>query len=85
MVRFDPSLNFLRSHFVCTNGRKVATLFVTQNVPNNRFSFLTVPGDRVSASEIVAELSNAVAKAVGKPESYVLVSLTTDKAMSYVS
>ena len=42
-----------------------------------------VPGDRVSASQIVADLSKAVAKATGKPESYVLVSLTTDKPMMF--
>lgn len=43
----------------------------------------TVPGDRVSASQIVEALSSTVAKAVGKPESYVMVSLTTDKPMSF--
>ena len=37
----------------------------------------------MSASQIVADLSKAVAKAVGKPESYVLVSLTTDRPMSF--
>ena len=43
----------------------------------------TVPGDRVSASQIVAALSKTVASAVGKPESYVLVSLKTDTPMSF--
>lgn len=42
-----------------------------------------VPGDRVSASQIVADLSKAVAAATGKPEAYVMVSLTTDKQMMF--
>ena len=42
-----------------------------------------MPGDRVSASAIVSDLSKAVAKATGKPEAYVMISLTTDKPMSY--
>lgn len=42
-----------------------------------------VPGDRVSASQIIADLSKAVASAVGKPESYVLVSLDTGKPMMF--
>ncbi|EFN53805.1 hypothetical protein CHLNCDRAFT_136510 [Chlorella variabilis] len=42
-----------------------------------------VPGDRVSASQIVADLSKAVAQATGKPEGYVMVSLETGKQMMF--
>lgn len=42
-----------------------------------------VPGDRVSASQTTADLSKAVASSVGKPEAYVMVSLTTDKNMRF--
>lgn len=37
----------------------------------------------MSASSIITELSKVVAAALGKPESYVLVSLTTDKTMCF--
>lgn len=48
------------------------------------FNLMTnVPGDRVSSSQLVQDLSKAVAKATGKPEAYVMISLTTDKPMSY--
>lgn len=37
----------------------------------------------MSASQIVTALSKTVAAAVGKPESYVCVSLATDKILSF--
>eukprot|EP00803_Ostreobium_quekettii_P004281 evm.model.scf_858.5 EVM.evm.TU.scf_858.5 scf_858:27314-28379(-) len=42
-----------------------------------------VPGNGVDASDIIKALSGAVASSTGKPESYVLVSLTTDKPMCF--
>ncbi|KAG7674015.1 hypothetical protein Ndes2526B_g02505 [Nannochloris sp. 'desiccata'] len=41
------------------------------------------PGDRVRSSEIIAELSKTIALATKKPESYVLISLGTDRSMSF--
>ncbi|KAL4435465.1 hypothetical protein ABPG77_006227 [Micractinium sp. CCAP 211/92] len=42
-----------------------------------------VPGDRVSSSQLAADLSKAVSKATGKPEAYVMVSVSTDKPMMF--
>ncbi|KAF8072688.1 protein phosphatase 2C [Scenedesmus sp. PABB004] len=42
-----------------------------------------VPGNGVDASDGLKALSQAVAAAVGKPEQWVMVSLTTDKPMCY--
>ncbi|GFR52537.1 hypothetical protein Agub_g15112 [Astrephomene gubernaculifera] len=40
-----------------------------------------VPGDRVTCSDVLKALSKAVANSVGKPEQWVMCSLTTDKPM----
>ena len=42
-----------------------------------------VPGNGVDNSDIIKALSRAVAETVGKPEQWVMVSLTTDKPMCY--
>ncbi|GIL56580.1 hypothetical protein Vafri_11923 [Volvox africanus] len=42
-----------------------------------------VPGDRVTTSDVLKALSTAVCKSVGKPEQWVMCSLTTDKPMIY--
>ncbi|GLC36168.1 hypothetical protein PLESTB_001373000 [Pleodorina starrii] len=42
-----------------------------------------VPGDRVTSSDVLKALSKAVSKSVGKPEQWVMCSLTTDKPMIY--
>lgn len=42
-----------------------------------------VPGNGVDNSDILKALSKAVAQTVGKPEQWVMVSLTTDKPMCY--
>lgn len=42
-----------------------------------------VPGNGVDNSDILKALSRAVAQTVGKPEQWVMVSLTTDKPMCY--
>ena len=42
-----------------------------------------VPCDRAASSKIVTTLSKAVAKAVGKPEQYVMVSLRADTPMCF--
>ena len=43
----------------------------------------TVPGNGLDNSDALKALSTAVASATGKPESYVLVSLRTDVALSF--
>eukprot|EP00887_Chlorella_sp_A99_P000108 scaffold16.g108.t1 len=55
----------------------------TFNLTTNGKPGCSLPGDRVSSSQIIADLSKTVAKATGKPESYVMISLSTDKPMSY--
>eukprot|EP00878_Enallax_costatus_P007476 GHUV01007829.1.p1 GENE.GHUV01007829.1~~GHUV01007829.1.p1 ORF type:complete len:116 (+),score=19.09 GHUV01007829.1:172-519(+) len=42
-----------------------------------------VPGNGVDNSDILKALSRAVAETGGKPEQWVMVSLTTDKPMCY--
>ncbi|GBF96776.1 hypothetical protein Rsub_09632 [Raphidocelis subcapitata] len=42
-----------------------------------------VPGNGVDNSDCLKALSKAVADSVGKPEQWVMVSLTTDKPMCY--
>ena len=42
-----------------------------------------MPCDRAASSKIVTTLSKAVAKAVGKPEQYVMVSLRADTPMCF--
>ncbi|EFJ43698.1 hypothetical protein VOLCADRAFT_83092 [Volvox carteri f. nagariensis] len=42
-----------------------------------------VPCDRVTSSDVLKALSKAVSKSVGKPEQWVMCSLTTDKPMIY--
>lgn len=42
-----------------------------------------MPGNGVDASDTIKALSKAVASSVGKPETYVMISLTTDKPMCF--
>ncbi|PNW69968.1 hypothetical protein CHLRE_17g700100v5 [Chlamydomonas reinhardtii] len=42
-----------------------------------------VAGDRVTTSDVLKALSKAVASSVGKPEQWVMASVTTDKPMIY--
>lgn len=42
-----------------------------------------VPGNGIDNSDVLKALSKAVAQTVGKPEQWVMVSLTTDKPMCY--
>eukprot|EP00884_Botryococcus_braunii_P008886 jgi/Botrbrau1/1799/Bobra.0217s0050.1 len=42
-----------------------------------------VPGNSIDNSDILKELSKAVASGTGKPETYVLVSLKTDVPLSF--
>lgn len=57
------------------------SLLLTTHIPP--LPVPTVPGNQLNASSIISELSKVVAKASGKPESYVLISLTTDKPMCF--
>mmetsp|Transcript_13139 Transcript_13139/g.32142 ORF Transcript_13139/g.32142 Transcript_13139/m.32142 type:complete len:117 (-) Transcript_13139:297-647(-) len=45
--------------------------------------FTNVPGNRVDNSDLLKKLSTAVATSVGKPERWVMISVTTDKPMMY--
>ncbi|GIL76838.1 hypothetical protein Vretimale_8678 [Volvox reticuliferus] len=42
-----------------------------------------VPSDRVTTSDVLKALSTAVSMSIGKPETWVMCSLTTDKPMIY--
>ncbi|GMH43619.1 hypothetical protein BSKO_11541 [Bryopsis sp. KO-2023] len=42
-----------------------------------------VPAGSVNSSDLLATLSKMVAEALGKPEKYVLISVTTEKPMSF--
>lgn len=56
---------------------QVAVAMPTLNIITN------VPGNGVDNSDVILSLSKAVAASVGKPEQWVMVSLTTDKPMCY--
>lgn len=42
-----------------------------------------VPGNRVDNSDLLKALSKAMASSIGKPEQWVMVSVTTDKSMCF--
>ena len=53
------------------------------SLPSPRSRNAQVPGNAVDNSDTLKALSKAVAESVGKPEQWVMVSLTTDKPMVY--
>ena len=87
-------LKFVR--FPCSGGRISIDLQNETSQTGRRCTYLslslsllfrprppTVPGNGLDNSDALKALSTAVASATGKPESYVLVSLRTDVALSF--
>ncbi|PSC70071.1 DNA ligase [Micractinium conductrix] len=64
-------------------AQKRAALAPPGEAPRPPSAVTNVPGDRVSSSQINADLSKAVSAATGKPEAYVMVSFEPGKAMIF--